>query len=261
MSLLNEPSAGENTGDSGAGRVALVTGGTSGIGAAIAARLRADGLRVAITGRTAPSALDATDPNLLFLKYDLTEPGAPGKIVNDVIERFGRLDVLVNNAGRRHAGTIQETPLEEIAEVFEVNTFAAMAMTSAAARVMATQQEGTIVNMISRLATVGVPTLSTYSASKGALLAYTRAAAIELAPSNIRVNAVAPGMTSTPLIDDWLSDQPDPGQALNAVVDSVPLGRLATTEDVAAAVSYLASPDARYITGISIPVDGGYTAQ
>lgn len=242
-------------------RVALVTGGTSGIGAAIADRLRRDGLAVAITGRTAPDGLDTSDPNLLFLKYDLTAPGAPERIVADVMDHFGRLDVLVNNAGRRHAGTIKETPLEEISAVFEVNTFAAMAMASAAAKVMATRHEGTIINMISRLATIGVATLSTYSASKGALLAYTRAAAIELAPDNIRVNAVAPGMTSTPLIDDWLSDQPDPDQALSNVVDNVPLGRLATTEDVAAAVSYLASPGARYITGISIPVDGGYTAQ
>ncbi|MFJ4229172.1 SDR family NAD(P)-dependent oxidoreductase [Paenarthrobacter nicotinovorans] len=242
-------------------RVAVVTGGTSGIGAAIATRLRNDGLRVAITGRTAPAGLDTTDPNLLFLKYDLTAAGAPEKIIQDVLHHFGRLDVLVNNAGRRHAGTIKETPLDEISEVFELNTFAAMAMTSAAAKAMAAQREGTIINMISRLATIGVATLSTYSASKGALLAYTRAAAIELAPDNIRVNAVAPGMTSTPLIDDWLSDQPDPELALSSVVDNVPLGRLATTEDVAAAVSYLASPDARYVTGISIPVDGGYTAQ
>jgi NAD(P)-dependent dehydrogenase (short-subunit alcohol dehydrogenase family) len=126
---------------------------------------------------------------------------------------------------------------------------------------MMTKNEGSIINLVSRLATVGVPTLSTYSASKGALLSYTRAAAVELAPHNIRVNAVAPGMALTPLIEDWLSDQPDPDLALAEVVEAIPLRRLASADDVAGAVSYLASRDARYITGISLPVDGGYTAQ
>ncbi|MFB7112730.1 SDR family NAD(P)-dependent oxidoreductase [Streptomyces sp. NPDC056291] len=245
-------------------RVALVTGGTSGIGAAIAARLLADGLQVAVTGRSVQRGTQMADSlgqHAHFIEADITSPGAPDHIVNSVVERFGRLDVLVNNAGRRHAGTIVETPPEDISAVFAVNTIAAMSMTAAAARVMVEQRDGAIINMVSRLATVGVATLTTYSASKGALLAYTRAAAVELAPHNIRVNAVAPGMTSTPLIDDWLSDQPHPEEALREVVDSVPLGRLATCEDVAAAVSYLASPEAAYLTGVSMPVDGGYTAQ
>ncbi|MCH1881941.1 glucose 1-dehydrogenase [Agrococcus sp. ARC_14] len=250
----------DTTGDTR--RVALVTGGTSGLGAAIAVRLQADGLRVAVTGRNAPPPeVAASLGDALFVPGDLTEPGAPDRIVGAVMDAFGRLDVLVNNAGRRHAGLIVDTPPEELAEVFALNTIAAMTMTAAAARAMIPRREGGIINMLSRLASSGVPTLSAYSASKGALAAHTRSAAVELAPHNIRVNAVAPGMARTPLIEDWLGDQADPEQALADTLGGIPLGRLATPDDVAAAVSYLASPEAAYVTGASIAVDGGYTAR
>lgn len=245
------------------GRVALVTGGTSGFGIEIAARLQAVGMRVAVTGRRAPAGdAAALLGDALFIAGDLTEPGTPDRIVHEVTDAFGRLDVLVNNAGRRHAGLIVDTPPEELADVFALNTIAAMTMTAAAARAMIVQGDGgAIITMLSRLASSGVPTLTTYTASKGALAAYTRGAAVELAPHNIRVNAVAPGMALTPLIEDWLGDQPDPERALADTVADIPLGRLATPADVAAAVAYLASPAAAYVTGASIAVDGGYTAR
>lgn len=242
-------------------RVALVTGGTSGIGAAIAARLCADGFAVAVTGRGSADRLPVEDADTLLIEADLTEAASPAMVMDRVVDRFGRLDVLINNAGRRHSGLIVDTPPQQIADVFAINTFAAMAMTSAAARVMIGQQDGAIINMVSRLATVGMAKVTAYTASKGALLAYTRGAAVELAPHNIRVNAIAPGMARTPLIDDWLSEQPDPERALGEVIADIPLARLATVTDVAAAVSYLASPAAAYLTGICLPVDGGYTAR
>lgn len=242
-------------------RVALVTGGTSGFGAAIAARLLADGMLVAVSGRSAPGPEVAEQlGDALFIAGDITQPGVPERVVSEVMDAFGRLDVLVNNAGRRHAGLIVDTPPEELAEVFALNTIAAMTMTAAAARVMQAEG-GAIINMLSRLASSGVATLTAYTASKGALAAYTRGAAVELAPHNIRVNAVAPGMARTPLIEDWLSDQPDPERALADTLAGIPLGRLASAEDVAAAVSYLASAEAVYVTGASIAVDGGYTAR
>jgi NAD(P)-dependent dehydrogenase (short-subunit alcohol dehydrogenase family) len=103
--------------------------------------------------------------------------------------------------------------------------------------------------------------MAIYSASKGAMKALTTAAAVELAPFGIRVNAVAPGMTRTPLYDAWLGAQDDPEQVARDVVAGIPLGRLATAADVAGAVAFLASPDAAYITGVTLPVDGGYTAR
>ncbi|ERG64405.1 hypothetical protein L332_08080 [Agrococcus pavilionensis RW1] len=250
------------TPDHTSARVALVTGGTSGFGVEIAARLRADGMRVAVTGRRPPvgEAVERLG-DALFVAGDLTERGAPERIVGEVVDAFGRLDVLVNNAGRRHAGLIVDNPVEELVDVFALNTIAAMAMTAAAARAMIPTGGGAIINMLSRLASSGVPTLTTYTASKGALAAYTQGAAVELAPHNIRVNAVAPGMARTPLIEDWLADQPNPDRALADTLRDIPLGRLATPEDVAAAVAYLASPEAAYVTGASIAVDGGYTAR
>ncbi|GAA5225495.1 hypothetical protein GCM10025778_00250 [Paeniglutamicibacter antarcticus] len=204
-------------------RTALVTGGTSGIGAAIASMLRSRGFEVSVAGRCTRrgSELAAEDEGMHFIEADLTLAGAPQEVVARAVDKMGRLDVLVNNAGRRHAGMIVETPLDEITEVFALNTFAAMAMTAAAAKVMEKQGDGSIIHVLSRLATVGVATLSTYSASKGALLAYTKAAAVELAPSGIRVNAVAPGMTMTPLIEDWLDEQADPEGALAGVMAAI----------------------------------------
>ena len=132
----------------------------------------------------------------------------------------------------------------------------------AAARVMKSQGEGgSIINSTSRLASIGVSTMGIYSASKGAMLAFTRASAIDLAPFNIRVNAVAPGMTRTPLYDEWIETLDNPEQHAAAVASAIPLGRIAEPQDVAAVVAFLASPEASYLTGTSIPVEGGYLAQ
>lgn len=125
---------------------------------------------------------------------------------------------------------------------------------------MLARGRGSIVNVTSRNASVGVPTMSLYAAAKGALLALTRTAAIEWARSGVRVNAVAPGLTRTPLITTWLEAQPDPEAFEKQVVLTIPQGRMATPEDVAQAILFLASDESAHITGISLPVDGGYTA-
>lgn len=246
-------------------RVALVTGATSGIGIEIAARLAADGLTVVVSGRSAErggAVARKLGDRVHFVQADLTSPGAPETLVDQSVRLTGRLDVLVNNAAIDHTGPLLDVPPAEVRQTFETNTFAAIACLQAAGRVMRERGEGgVIINITSRLASVGVPTMSVYSASKGAILALTTAAAVELAPHNVRVNAVAPGMTRTPLYEEWIAQQADPAATERRVADAIPLKRIALPGDVAAAVAYLASPGAAYITGVSIPVDGGYLAQ
>lgn len=246
-------------------RVALVTGSTSGIGVEIARRLVFDGFRVVVSGRSeerGARVVAELGASARFIPADLATAGAPAKLVADAFAVFGRLDVLVNNAAIDHTNDLLEVGEDEIRHTFEANTFAPMNVLIAAARTMREQGDGgAIINITSRLASIGVPTMGIYSASKGAILAFTKAAAIDLAPFNIRVNAVAPGMTRTPLYDEWLAGLQDPAAEAARVAGAIPLGRIAEPGDVAATVAFLASPGAAYLTGVSIPVDGGYLAK
>jgi NAD(P)-dependent dehydrogenase (short-subunit alcohol dehydrogenase family) len=178
-------------------------------------------------------------------------------VVGAALERYGKLDVLVNNAAVDHTGDVLETPIEEVRELFDVNFFGAVHMLQAAGRAMR-GHGGAIVNVSSRLASIGVPTMVMYSAAKGALLSLTRGAAVELAPEGIRVNAVAPGMTRTPLFEAWAASAGS--EVVAAALAGIPQERFGTPEEVAAAIAFLASDEAGHITGASLPVDGGYTA-
>jgi meso-butanediol dehydrogenase/(S,S)-butanediol dehydrogenase/diacetyl reductase len=243
-------------------RTAIVTGSTSGIGHEIARRLHADGLNVIITGRDERRGRQVRaelGDNASFIALDLTAEGAPAALAAAAIDAYGQLDVVVNNAAQDHTGDLLDVPIYEIRHAFEVNAVATITVLQETAKRM--DKGGAIINVSSRLATVGVPTMSIYSATKGAMNALTIAAAVELADRNIRVNAVAPGMTRTPLYDAWVNDQADPERAELGVLEGIPLQRLAVPEDVAAAVSFLASEQAAYITGACIPIDGGYTAR
>ena len=243
------------------GRAAIVTGATSGIGTAIARRLSQQGMAVALTGRNG-AAGDALRAQLgsaaSFVELDLTEADGPAHLVAHCRERFGRIDVLVNNAGLDHTGDLLDVSREEARRIFETNVMAPLAVMQESVRWM--EPGGAIVNVTSRLASVGVSTMGVYGASKGALLTLTLHAAVEFAPRGIRVNAVAPGMTKTPLYDSWLSAQEDPNLTARDVVGRIPLGRIALPEEVAAAVAFLVSPESSHITGVSLAVDGGYTA-
>lgn len=244
-------------------RVALVTGSTSGIGADIARRLHADGFHVVVTGRSEERArelLDELGNRADAVVADLTEPGAPKSVVDRVIEEHGRLDALVNNAALDHSGPLIGMQHDAAQRVFETNSIAPLLLTAAAAGVMREAGGGAIVNVTSRLARIGVPGMALYGASKGALRTFTRGAAVELAPYGIRVNEVAPGPTATPLYETWRAGQPEPRTVDAQVAATIPVGRIARPDDVAAAVAFLCSPDAAYITGTTIAVDGGYTA-
>jgi NAD(P)-dependent dehydrogenase (short-subunit alcohol dehydrogenase family) len=190
----------------------------------------------------------------------VTDPDTPAAAVALARERFGGLDVLVNNAGMDYVHDIVSAPLADVRRVFEVNLVAPLAMIQAAAPALR-GRGGAIVNIVSRLASVAVPGMNVYGAAKAALHAITRGIAIELAREGVRVNSVAPGFTETPLMSAWLDDQADPAEARRRAAAAIPQGRFATPRDVAAAVAYLASPDAAHVTGASLAVDGGYTAQ
>jgi NAD(P)-dependent dehydrogenase (short-subunit alcohol dehydrogenase family) len=244
------------------GKVAIVTGASAGIGAAIAHRLASEGARVIGVGRRAEPGKTLIEElggeeRVRFV----TGSVADGRTVQEAVDAagdWGGPQVLVNNAGLDHVGSVLDTPAAEVREVFETNFFGALWMLQATGRAMADRGGGSIVNVTSRLASIGVPTMAVYGASKGALLALTRGAAVELAPFGIRVNAVAPGQTRTPLTETWV-EQAGP-DAAEAAVAGIPQRRFGEPEEVAAAVAFLAADESAHITGASIPVDGGFTA-
>lgn len=241
--------------------MALVTGGTSGIGAETVRRLVAEGARVVVGGRSQErgrALVAELGPAARFVAQDLTAPDAAQALVAQTQAAFGRLDVLVNNAAIDYVGELLAVPPGDVRAVFAVNVFAALELLQETARVM--PDGGSIVNVTSRLASVGVPTMAIYGAAKGALAALTIGAAVELAPLGVRVNAVAPGATATPLYDAWVAASPDGERAAREAAARIPQGRLAQPRDVAAAIAFLASDDAAHITGTAIAVDGGYTA-
>jgi NAD(P)-dependent dehydrogenase (short-subunit alcohol dehydrogenase family) len=194
-----------------------------------------------------------------FLSADVGDP-ASAMLITETALRRGRIDVLVNNAGIDFTSDLLEASEADVRQVMEINYFGALWLLQQVGVAMRDARHGSIINITSRLASIGVPTMGIYSASKGALLSLSRAAAVELAPYGIRVNAVAPGLTATPLFDAWVAEQPDPEEHLRQVLETIPQGRVGTPEDVAAAVAYLAADESAHVTGASIPIDGGYTA-
>jgi NAD(P)-dependent dehydrogenase (short-subunit alcohol dehydrogenase family) len=189
---------------------------------------------------------------------DVTDPGTAANAVA-AASTFGPLDILVNNAAMDFSSDLRETEVDDVRQVLEVNVVGAFLMLQAAARAMQ-GRGGSIVNVTSRTATVGVATMAVYGASKGALASLTRGAAIDLAAEGIRVNNVAPGFTDTPLMRTWLGHQPDPARVRAETAAKIPQGRFATPEDVASAIVYLASDESGHVTGATLAVDGGYTA-
>jgi NAD(P)-dependent dehydrogenase (short-subunit alcohol dehydrogenase family) len=247
------------------GHSAIVTGGTEGIGLAVTRRFAAEGARVVVVARRegpGRALVDELGPERVrFVAGDVAEEGTAKLAVATALQEFERLDVLVNNAAMDFTADLLETSLEQFRQVVAIDLLGAFLILREAGRVMCEAGGGSIVNLTSRTAAVGVATMGAYSAAKAGLTALTRVAAIEWAAHGVRVNAVAPGPTETPLIRAWIEEQPDPSRFRQKVASSSPLGRLAQPEDVAGAVLYLASPEARHITGAVLPVDGGYTAQ
>jgi len=243
-------------------KTVLVTGGTSGIGAAIARAFASAGASVALSGRDlARGEAVAAETGGVFLAADVSKQDSCGALIEDVVRRFGRLDVLVNNAGIFHRGDAVETSDDHWRQTMTVNVDAPFWLSRAAIPVMRRQGGGAIVNIASDWALVGGRRAVAYCTSKGALLQMTRAMALDHAKEGIRINAVCPGDTDTPMLEAELAaNDPARQAALAEHGAGIPMGRIGLPEEVAKAVLFLASAHASFTTGAALLVDGGHTA-
>lgn len=243
------------------GKVAIVTGGTDGIGAAIARELGAAGARVVVGSRreeatkTMAESLRAAGVSALGIPFNVLEPDSVGELVSSVVEEYGGIDVLVNNVGASFSDRFRKGPLldleaADLIEAFRLNTAGTFVCSKAAVPHLR-PRGGCIVNVASYVAFQAQPTMGAYGASKAALVHLTRTMAAEWAPE-IRVNVVAPGHIDTPRV----RTQRTPERAARALAD-VALQRLGSGEDVAQAVRYAVSPAAAWMTGAVLNIDGG----
>jgi len=238
-------------------RNVIVTGASRGLGLAMTRRLVADGYRVLAIARSSSDALNAlaeTSSAVEFRPYDLSQIDGLGALVRQLKSEFGAIWGLVNNAGIGTSGMLANMPQEQIEALIRLNVTSPIMLTKFVARSMLTQNQGRIVNVSSIVASNGYNGLSVYSATKASLVGFTKSLAREMGRMNVTVNAVAPGF-----IDTDLTGEMDEAER-ERVARRAALKRMATAEDVAAAVAYLMGEDARNITGTVITIDAGATA-
>lgn len=240
------------------GKVALVTGGASGVGKATADLLAARGAHVAVVDRNS-DALAALDPTMLAYAGDILDAEAMRQLAAQIVERWGRIDALVNNAGAEHTASALDTTAPDWARVIGVNVTGTLHVSQAVLPTMLAQKRGAIVNVASISGLLGWPLSAAYCTAKGGVVQLTRQMAVDYGPSNIRVNAVAPGTTLTPMIERLFGDMPAGARA--DIEGLHPIGRFAQPHEIARAIAFLASDAASFVTGAILPVDGGYTAK
>ena len=249
-------------------KVALVTGAGSGMGQASAALFAKEGAAIAVvdldqeTGKETMNRINQAGGESIFIKADVGNPDDAAAMVSKTVDKFGKLDILMNNAGIAQS----MTPVEEIEEavwdnIFNVNVKAIYLACRHAVPIMKKQGGGAIINTASVIGVRPRPKLCAYLASKGAAITLTKGLAIELAPFNIRVNCLNPVATDTPMFPYFIheSGARDASfeEAKKKFIETVPMGRMATSEDIAKAALFLASEDSAFITGVGIEVDGG----
>lgn len=241
-------------------RVAVVTGGTSGIGKACATVLARHGARVLFVGRNEQrgsaleAALRAAGGDARFLRADLGETGVSEKIADYGQAQFGGIDILVNNAGVLHAGNAVNTSDAMFNETFAINVGAVFRLSRAVLPMMMTRGRGAIVNIASEWGVNSENDYVAYCASKGAVVQMTRAMAVDHAAQNIRINSISPGEVHTEMVDAMLRDM---GQTPAQLAGGIPMRRLARPEEIANCVLFLASDLASYVTGANLGADGG----
>ncbi|MGE3994368.1 MAG: SDR family NAD(P)-dependent oxidoreductase [Variibacter sp.] len=236
------------------GRVAIVTGAAQGIGAATARRLAAEGAQVLLADRDELVEKTAADIGASII-LDITAPDAGERLARAALDAFGKIDVLVNNAGIGGSKKLADSDDALLARFIDTNLTSVLRVTRDVLPHL-TRPGGAIVNVSSIFGVVGYPGSTAYAAAKGGVAQITRQLAGDFGPEGIRVNAVAPGVVLTPMTQNHFKDP----YYVRMLVDSAPLGRYAEPEELAAAIAFLASDDASFVTGVVLPVDGGFLA-
>lgn len=248
------------------GKTCVVTGATSGIGLAIAVKLASRKANLVLAGRNRTRGeelvanLTSDGVKALLVTADLADADAPAVIRDRTLEAFGRIDVLINNAGILINGSVLECSEADWNRVLDINLSSAFRMSRAILPAMIAQRAGSIVNVASDWALMGAKNATAYSVSKAALAQLTRCMALDFAANGIRANAICPGDTDTPMLEQALKEG-DGAAKIAALAAGIPLGRVARVEEIANATVFLASDDASFMTGALIPVDGGTSAQ
>jgi 3(or 17)beta-hydroxysteroid dehydrogenase len=251
-----------------AGKVALVTGGGLGLGYASALLLAREGAKVVVTdvkekeGHAAADAIIDAGGEAIFLRHDVSQEADWDSVVATTVNRFGRLDIVVNNAGVALAADVEKTTLEQWRWLMSINLDGVFLGTRRAIAAMS-KTGGSIVNISSIEGLIGDANLAAYNASKGGVRIFTKSAALHCAKSGyrIRVNSIHPGYIWTPMVEQYLASQPDPAAAKAFVEGLHPVGHLGEPDDIAYGVLYLASDESKFVTGAELVIDGGYTAQ
>jgi len=238
-------------------KIAIVTGGGSGIGLAIAEKFTQNKIRTIIIGRD-QKKLDSAKEKLGDLceplSYDVNELAGIPSLINGLVKRFGKIDILVNNAGINLKKDFTEVTDEDFQKIILTNVTSVFVFSREVVKCMLENNSGVIINISSMAAQYGLPRVIGYSASKNAIDGMTRAMAVELSSKGIRVNAIAPGFITTPMTAKAFSDDP---ARLNKALARTPMGKLGEPADIGDAALFLVSDAAKFITGVILPVDGG----
>lgn len=237
------------------GKVAIVTGASSGIGKAIAERLSWEGAHVVVADINEEGREVADQIQGDFVECDVSDWKEVKDAVDSTVDKHGKLDIMVNNAGIGSTHGIEDMDIDEWHSIMEVDLTGVMHGTKAAVPYLK-ETEGNIVNIASIYGLVGDVGATAYNAAKGGVVNFTRSVADDLAPHNVRINAVCPGFVDTPMIEEAMEDE----EFKQHVLGETPMGRVAQPEEIANAVAFIASEQASYITGVNFPVDGGWTS-
>ena len=245
------------------GKRAIVTGCGSGIGEAIAVRFASEGADVwgvdwnRAAGERVAREIGQSGGRMTFYEADVSQEGAVERMVSECASRLGGIDILVNNAAVQHEVLLHETSMEQWHRMIDVNLGGVFLGCKFALPIMIERGGGVIINMSSVMGLVADPKLAVYCATKGGILAMTRAIAIAYGRQGIRATCICPGDVDTPLNQVYFNSYPDPAAARTAIEEHYPLGRIATPDEIARVAAFLASDDAAFITGTHVLVDGG----